>query len=218
MVEHSPSSLAYASLPFVVEPMVAADIDEVMVLERQAFVGAPWSASAYRHELSLNEMAHYSVVRTRHTLPARPRARKRALLEKLIAPREQEPAARLPPILAYGGFWLMQPDAHISTIATAPAWRGRHLGELLLVALIDQAQALGAQRMTLEVRSSNSVAQALYHKYRFAQTGRERGYYSDNGEDALTMATDRIDRAEFQQVFAARKRQLWEKLIVPYTK
>ena len=209
MVEQTQPAVAYASLPYVVEPMDAADIAEIMLLEREAFAGSPWSASAYRHELAVNEMAHYSVVRARRELPTgRTRASKRALLQKLIAPKAAPP----PPILAYGGFWLMEPDAHISTIATAPAWRRRHLGELLLVALIDQALALGALRMTLEVRASNAVAQALYRKYRFAETGRERGYYSDNGEDALNLSTDRIDRPEFQQSFAVRKRALWEKL------
>lgn len=204
----------YASLPFVVEPMVAADIDEVMVLERQAFASAPWSASAYRHELSRNEMAHYFVVRERHApLPAGPRGRKRTLWGKLIAPHALSQAApALPPLLAYGGFWLMADDAHISTIATAPAWRRKYLGELLLVALIEQAQAFGALRATLEVRVSNTLAQTLYRKYRFEESGRKRRYYSDNGEDALNMSTDRIDRPDFQQAFDKRKRLLWERL------
>lgn len=212
MVEHAQPIVAYASLPFVVEPMITADIDEVMVIERQAFEGAPWSASAYRHELSLNEMAHYSVVRTRHDdLPAGSRGRKRAILKRLVSPKT--PAApALPPILAYGGFWLMMDDAHISTIATAPERRRKYLGELLLVALIEQARALGALRMTLEVRAGNASAQTLYRKYGFEETGRQRGYYSDNGEDALDMRTDRIDRPDFQRAFNARKRLLWGKL------
>lgn len=206
--------VAHASLPYVVEPMVAADIDEVMVLERLVFESAPWSANAYRHELSRNEMAHYFVVRARHEpLPAGPRGRKRTLWKKLIAPHVSPPLApALPPILAYGGFWLMADDAHISTIATAPAWRRKHLGELLLLALIEQARAFGALRLTLEVRVSNTLAQALYRKYGFKDSGRQRRYYSDNGEDALNMSTDRIDRPDFQQAFDERKRLLWEKL------
>jgi [ribosomal protein S18]-alanine N-acetyltransferase len=206
--------IAHASLPFIVEPMVGADIDEVMVLERQAFASAPWSASAYRHELSRNEMAHYFVLRERHEpLPAGPRRGKRALWKKLIAPyAAPQVAPALPPILAYGGFWLMADDAHISTIATAPAWRRKYLGELLLVALIEEAQAFGALRVTLEVRVSNTAAQTLYRKYRFDESGLQRRYYSDNGEDALKMSTDRIDRPDFQRAFDERKRLLWEKL------
>ena len=193
--------------------MVTADIDEVMVIERQAFASAPWSASAYRHELTRNEMAHYFVVRARHEPLLESRGGKRALWKKLLAPKAPpQPAAALPPILAYGGFWLMADDAHISTIATATAWRRKYLGELLLVALIEQARALGALRMTLEVRPSNTAAQALYRKYHFEDSGRRRRYYSDNGEDALKMSTDRIDRPDFQQAFDERKRLLWEKL------
>jgi ribosomal-protein-alanine N-acetyltransferase len=204
----------YAALPFVVEPMLAADIDEVMVIERLAFAGAPWTASAYRHELARNDMARYFVVRARHApLPGGARKRGRPLWKNLL-PRKMPSAGApaLPPILAYGGFWLMVDEAHISTIATAPAWRRKYLGELLLVAMLEQAQSLGALQATLEVRVSNGIAQALYRKYRFREEGRRRRYYSDNGEDALIMTTDRIDRAEFQDAFEERKRQLWERL------
>ena len=41
--------------------------------------------------------------------------------------------------------------------------------------------------MTLEVRVSNTAAQALYAKWGFLTVGRRRGYYQDNGEDALLM-------------------------------
>jgi [ribosomal protein S18]-alanine N-acetyltransferase len=204
----------YASLPFVVEPMVAADIDEVMAIERIAFAGAPWTASAYRHELARNEMAHYFVVRKQHApLPAGARRRRRPLWQKLL-PRNLPAADALAllPIVAYGGFWLMVDEAHISTIATAPAWRHKYLGELLLAAMVEQAQSLGALHATLEVRVTNTIAQSLYRKYRFHEEGRRRRYYSDNGEDALIMTTDRIDQPEFQEAFELLEQQLWARL------
>ena len=44
--------------------------------------------------------------------------------------------------------------------------------------------------VTLEVRRSNVVAQALYRKYRFEEVGVRRRYYRDTGEDAILMTVD----------------------------
>ena len=41
--------------------------------------------------------------------------------------------------------------------------------------------------MTLEVRRSNAVAQALYHGCGFLDVGYRKRYYEDNREDALIM-------------------------------
>jgi [ribosomal protein S18]-alanine N-acetyltransferase len=41
--------------------------------------------------------------------------------------------------------------------------------------------------MTLEVRVTNNVAQALYRKLGFQNGGIRKNYYTDNQEDALVM-------------------------------
>ena len=92
-------------------------------------------------------------------------------------------------MLGYAGLWLLIDEAHISTIAVAPEWRGRGLGELLLASLLERAISIGADVATLEVRASNLVAQNLYRKYRFTVVGVRKGYYTDNFEDALVMTT-----------------------------
>ena len=51
-------------------------------------------------------------------------------------------------------------------------------------AVMDHAAGLGAVTATLEVASSNAVAQAFYSRSGFLITGRRRGYYA-NGDDAL---------------------------------
>ena len=43
------------------------------------------------------------------------------------------------------------------------------------------------EALTLEVRVSNEVAQALYRSFGFAPAGARKAYYADNGEDALVM-------------------------------
>jgi ribosomal-protein-alanine N-acetyltransferase len=47
--------------------------------------------------------------------------------------------------------------------------------------------------VTLDVRASNIPARKLYESCGFSVVGLRRNYYSDNGEDALTMR--RGDRA-----------------------
>ena len=74
----------------------------------------------------------------------------------------------------------------------------RGIGELLLLALIHNAMAVGARWVTLEVRVSNQIAQELYRKYGFEMTGRRKNYYSDNNEDALIMTTPLVTTIEYQ--------------------
>ncbi|WP_199624434.1 ribosomal protein S18-alanine N-acetyltransferase [Paenibacillus alkalitolerans] len=121
---------------------------------------APWSEAAFMNELTQNHFAHYTVM---------------------------EYEGR---IIGYGGMWIIIDEAHITNIAVRAAYRGRKLGERLLAELAVKAYRLGAARMTLEVRVSNVVAQRLYAKFGFRGVGVRRGYYSDNGEDALIMWAD----------------------------
>ena len=90
-------------------------------------------------------------------------------------------------VVAYGGIWVILEDSHITTIAVQPERRGLKLGEEMLIKLLDEAIAQGASWITLEVRESNEVAQKLYRKYGFTTVSTRRGYYSDNGENALVM-------------------------------
>jgi len=90
-------------------------------------------------------------------------------------------------VVAYGGIWVILEDSHVTTIAVSPEFRGRRCGEQMLLHLLDQAIERGASWMTLEVRESNTAAQALYRKYGFTTVSTRRGYYSDNNENALVM-------------------------------
>ncbi|MEB3299905.1 MAG: ribosomal protein S18-alanine N-acetyltransferase [Candidatus Sericytochromatia bacterium] len=105
-------------------------------------------------------------------------------------------------IVGYAGFWLILEEAHITTVAVHPDHQGQGLGEQLLVALIDAALEREARWMTLEVRVSNTGAQALYRKYGFESLGRRRGYYQNDGEDALVMWTEHMGSPEYQERLA----------------
>jgi ribosomal-protein-alanine N-acetyltransferase len=53
--------------------------------------------------------------------------------------------------------------------------------------LIDFTVQEGIKHHTLEVRKSNEPAINLYTKFGFEVEGVRKGYYQDNGEDALIM-------------------------------
>ena len=53
--------------------------------------------------------------------------------------------------------------------------------------MMDRMVEQGMERMTLEVRTSNSPAQSLYKRLGFATAGVRKGYYADTQEDALIM-------------------------------
>ncbi len=137
-----------------------------------ASFSAPWPPNAYLTELQTNRLAHYMVVRVGET------------------------------VVGYAGLWLMVDEAHITTFAIHPDWRRRHLGERLLVALLDIALERRAAEATLEVRLSNLPARRLYEKFGFRPVGIRPRYYTDNNEDALIMTTERLDGAAMRERLA----------------
>jgi len=182
--------------------MRPSDIDAVIPVERASFT-TPWPASAFQYDLLHNRYAHYFVVLPRSSEEERPpRPWWRGHFQ------EEGPGM----VLGYAGFWALIDEAHLANIAVAPAWRGRGLGELLLVTVIDRAVELGMQVVTLEVRQSNQIAQRLYRKYGFEVAGVRKHYYSDNSEDALIMTTGLITSAEYQRALAILKEKLLGRL------
>jgi len=162
-------------IPISFEEMRWQDVPSVIEIEYRSFT-LPWSANTYRHEILENANAHYYVLR-RHAEAAQPRG----WLQRL-ARRESNST-----LIGYGGFWMIVDEAHISTIAVDVGWRGRGLGEFLLASMIERAARMNIAKITLEVRESNLVAQALYRKYGFAITGKRPHYYQDNQENAFIM-------------------------------
>jgi ribosomal-protein-alanine N-acetyltransferase len=90
-------------------------------------------------------------------------------------------------VVGYAGLMVIVDDAHVTTVAVAPSHQHRGIGTRLLLVLLRDAIALGAERVTLEVRASNRSAQALYSRFGFAPSGVRKGYYVDNREDAVIM-------------------------------
>lgn len=200
---------------YYVEPMAESDIERVQEIERQSF-STHWSARTYRDELRKPATSRYVVARASSTSPP-PRTERsgerRGLLTSLFpALFHVHPPPSANQIVGYGGLWLTVDEAHVTTIAVDPRFRGRSLGELLLNSLIDHALELNATWMTLEVRVSNVQAQNLYLKYGFRAAGTRPRYYTDNGEDALIMWTDPIHAAEYQARLRELRQRLFDRL------
>jgi len=113
-------------------------------------------------------------------------------------------------IVGYSGMWVIMDEAHITTIAVDPEYRGKHIGEQILIAMLEEASRRGARRVTLEVRQRNVVAQRLYRKYGFVPASIRRGYYTDNGEDAVVMTLYDLLSPSYQASLHSLKRRLLE--------
>ena len=188
---------------FFVEPMRESDVGRVQEIERQSF-STPWSAATYLRELRSPDHCRYIVVRASDGPPRdlsagdpwQPRGWLANLLPGLFG------AGSLPSpylVVGYGGIWVTVDEGHITTIATAPEYRGQGVGELVLNGLIDAGRELRVNMLTLEVRVSNVIAQNLYLKYGFEAKGTRKRYYTDNNEDALIMWAGPVSSPEFQQ-------------------
>lgn len=151
--------------------MTPADIPAVLAIEHAAY-DAGWPSTAFARELSGNAMARYLVL-------------------------EREPAPGAAELLGFAGMWLMIDQAHVVTVAVAPAGRRQGYGRLLVHALLDLAEGEAATDATLEVRFSNVAARELYREYGFHEVGARRRYYS-NGEDALIMTTEGFDTPAYR--------------------
>jgi ribosomal-protein-alanine N-acetyltransferase len=74
---------------------------------------------------------------------------------------------------------------HLMNIAVAPEHRRAGIATVLMETLFEEAG--DDARFTLEVRTSNAAAIAMYERFGFRPSGHRRRYYHDNGEDALVM-------------------------------
>jgi [ribosomal protein S18]-alanine N-acetyltransferase len=74
---------------------------------------------------------------------------------------------------------------HLMNVAVTPDWRRQGVASRLLECLFEETGP--DARYTLEVRTSNRGAIAMYRRVGFRPAGHRRRYYHDNGEDALVM-------------------------------
>ncbi len=146
-----------------IRPMLLSDVEQVVQIDELSFT-LPWSERTYRLELTENTAAHLFVAELDDQLERH--------------------------VVGYVGFWFIVDEAHISTLALRPDFRGQGIGRRLLEEALVRALRLGADLVTLEVRASNQSSIDLYKKFGFQVKARKPRYYRDNNEDALLMVLD----------------------------
>jgi ribosomal-protein-alanine N-acetyltransferase len=100
-------------------------------------------------------------------------------------------------VVGYAGMMLTGREAHITNIAVDPTFHGRKVGTRLLYSLVTEAVARGAEVISLEVRTSNEIAQDMYRKFGFDVVGTRKGYYVETNEDAYVMVVEDARSGDF---------------------
>ncbi|KGR87375.1 ribosomal protein S18-alanine N-acetyltransferase [Lysinibacillus odysseyi] len=136
---------------------MTADDVEAVYAIELATFPTPWTLDSFHYEMRENQYAHYIVA-------------------------EDETG-----IIGFCGMWLVIDAAQITNVAVVESARGQGIGEALMKEAIRIAREAKMDVMSLEVRVTNIVAQNLYRKLGFQDGGIRKGYYTDNGEDALVM-------------------------------
>jgi ribosomal-protein-alanine N-acetyltransferase len=100
-------------------------------------------------------------------------------------------------LAGYIGFMMLDDEAHMTTIATAPAHQRRGVATTMIVDGIRTLRAQGIKHISLEVAANNGPAQALYRRFGFAPVGVRKNYYHVTGQDALVMWVHDVDSEEY---------------------
>jgi ribosomal-protein-alanine acetyltransferase len=141
----------------------AADLGQIMRLERASFPSDAWSESMMAAEIA---SAH----------------------GRYLVDEEAGVVVAYGGVRAVAG----SADSDIQTIAVAEAARGRGRGRALLRALLATAHERGARETFLDVRADNPVAAALYASEGFTEIGRRARYYQPDDVDAVVMRLDLV--------------------------
>ncbi len=140
----------------------------------------PWSASLFLSELAQRSTRSY-----------------------IVARHDGE-------VTGYAGMLFTGLEAHITNIAVDPAFHGCKVGTRLLLSLIIEAIARGAEVISLEVRVSNFAAQSMYEKFGFSVSGTRKGYYIETNEDAHVMVADDVRSTDYRLRLARLRAEVGE--------
>lgn len=186
MVAH----LTRVPMTVVVTRMRRRHLRGVLAIEQQVYPRA-WSPSLFASELAQRDTRRYVVA---------------------LSPPAPHGVARVPSrhVVGYAGVLVQAGDAHVTTVAVHPRHHRQKIGSRLLLAILDEAIALGADAATLEVRVANRGAQRLYSSFGFAPVGVRPGYYAETGEDALIMWAYDLRGPEMAERVARQRARLNE--------
>jgi ribosomal-protein-alanine N-acetyltransferase len=141
----------------MIRPAQFDDLSAILAIEQSAPTAAHWSDAVYQAILDGEE---------RRTL--------------LVA-EEAGQIAGFAVAASAGVEW------ELENIVVPDAFRGRGIGAQLLQALVNLAQAAGAEELHAEIRESNPAIKNFYSRVGFKEVGRRTKYYALPPEDAILM-------------------------------
>ena len=151
--------------------MVESDLDAVVAIEQSAHAH-PWSRGNFADSLRAGHGAAVYVAPNAPHVPANQRVGEHALV----------------------GYWVAMPgfeESHLLNITVASGFRRQGWASRMMVDLIHWSLHIQAQTLWLEVRDSNTGAQALYDHMGFERISVRKGYYplsTRAREDAIVMS------------------------------
>ena len=89
--------------------------------------------------------------------------------------------------VGYVGCQTVLDEGYITNVAVSPDCRRQGVGRALIGTLVSHAGAQGLAVVTLEARTSNMPAIALYENAGFQKVGVRKNFYTAPVEDALLM-------------------------------
>ncbi len=151
-----------------VEPMRKRHLSDIMPIESVSYP-RPWPIGVFQSEIELMRRGerHYVV------------------------------ALEDGSVVGYGGVMYVLDDAHVTNIAVTGQRKRSGIATRVLAELAWQAIGYGSRALTLEVRASNTAAQALYLQFGFVPAGVRHKYY-ENSDDAIVMWCNDIALPEYQ--------------------
>jgi ribosomal-protein-alanine N-acetyltransferase len=115
-------------------------------------------------------------------------------------------------VVGYAGMICYGEEAHVTNIAIDPLHHRQKIATRLLHDLIGQADEMGAEAVSLEVRVTNWGAQRLYGGFGFRPIGVRKNYYQEVNEDALIMWVDDIRTPRYRDLLRRRMQDIPEAL------
>ena len=157
----------------VIEPMRRRHLADVLEIEQVSYP-KPWSRNVFHSELELSRAGERFYVVARSGAVA----------------------------VGYAGLMFVVGDAHVTNIAVSTERQRGGIATRLLATLAWEAINRGCEAMTLEVRVSNTGAQALYRNFGFVPAGVRQRYY-ENTEDAIVMWCHDIGERQYRDRLAS---------------
>lgn len=133
--------------------MADSDLNQVIAIEQNAQI-SPWTRLSFEESLTRSQTLESSSCRVLHVQGE---------------------------IVAYHVVSSVLDELHILNVVSAPQAQGIGLGHRLMQDILEFAQAHSLNKIFLEVRASNLVAQNLYQQWQFEQIAIRKQYYRPAG-------------------------------------